>query len=282
MTPARRPLLAVEEAGSGEPLVLLHGLATNRAIWGPVVPALAGEHRVVCVDLPGFGESAPIGSGFELDVVAGRIAHALAARGVRGPFDLVGHSLGAGVALTLASIRPRSVRRLILVAPAGLNALPSPGSRALAALADPMLAGRRALAPLTDFRWGRRLLLAFAAADGASIPPTQARMMLSASAAAERTAEALSAITRADLRPLLAESKVPLGIIWGGADRTIPVRVLGAVRDARPDADIVVIEQAGHVAMVERPDAFVRVLREVLARLPKRATSPSSAAATVR
>jgi pimeloyl-ACP methyl ester carboxylesterase len=281
VTPARPPLLAVEEAGSGEPLVLLHGLATTRAIWGPVVPALARGHRVVSVDLPGFGESAPVGRGFELDAVARRIAHGLAARGVRAPFDLVGHSLGAGVALTLASIRPRSVRRLILVAPAGLNALPAPSRRALAALADPMLAGRRALAPLTDFRWGRRLLLAFAAADGASVPPTQARMMLSASASAKRTAEALSAITGTDLRPLLTKSSAPLGIIWGGADRTVPVRVARAVRDARPDADVVVIEQAGHVAMVERPDAFARALQGLLARLPKQATTPSSAGATV-
>ena len=67
-----------------------------------------------------------------------------------------------------------------------------------------MLAARRALAPLTDIEWGRRLLLGFAAADGARIPPSQARAMVEASASAQRTGEALATITALDLRPLLA------------------------------------------------------------------------------
>jgi pimeloyl-ACP methyl ester carboxylesterase len=119
VTSTRRPLLAVDEAAAGEPLVLLHGLATNRSIWAPVVPALAGARRVVTVDVPGFGGSAPAGLGFDLEAVASRIARGLAARGVQSPFDLVGHSLGAGIAVALAAARPRSVRRLILVAPPG-------------------------------------------------------------------------------------------------------------------------------------------------------------------
>lgn len=282
MTPSRGPLLAVEEAGDGEPLVLLHGLATTRAIWSPVVTALAGTRRVVSVDLPGFGESAPVGAGFELEAVASRIARGLAARGIPAPFDLVGHSLGAGVALTLAATRPHAVRRLILVAPAGLTSLPRAGSRALAALVDPLLAGRRALAPLTDLRWGRRLLLGFAVADGATIPPTQARMMLSASAGATRSSAALLAITEADLRPLLAQARIPLGVIWGASDRTVPVRLAQVVRDTRPDAEVVVIERAGHVAMVERPEAFTAALEGLLSRLPKRATNSSVPAATLR
>ncbi len=77
-------LLAVEESGRGEPLVLLHDLATTRAIWGPVVPALASDRRVLTVDLPGFGDSAPAGPGFELEAVATRIARGMAGRGVRG------------------------------------------------------------------------------------------------------------------------------------------------------------------------------------------------------
>lgn len=111
-------MLAVEQSGEGEPLVLIHGLATTRAIWMLVTPALSRRRRVVTLDVPGFGESEPAGPGFELEAVADRIARRLAARGVSGPFDLVGHSLGAGLALTLAARRPHAVRKLVLAAPA--------------------------------------------------------------------------------------------------------------------------------------------------------------------
>jgi pimeloyl-ACP methyl ester carboxylesterase len=246
-------LLAVEEAGNGEPLVLVHGLATTREIWAAVRPELSRSRRVITLDVPGFGESAPAGPGFELDVVADRIARGLAAHGVRGPFDLVGHSLGAALALMLAARRPRTVRRLVLVAPAGLTAMPRLAALALSRGAGPVLAFRRALAPLTDLDWGRRLLLGFAAADGARIPPLQARLMVGASASAKRTSEALATITSADLRPLLRRAPAPLGVIWGAQDRTVPARHAGAVRVARPDAKVVIMDQAGHVAMIERP-----------------------------
>jgi pimeloyl-ACP methyl ester carboxylesterase len=260
------PLLAVEQTGAGEPLVLIHGLATTRRIWTAVTPALSRTRRVVTLDVPGFGESAPAGPGFDLEAVAERIVRGLAAHGVRGPFDLAGHSLGAGIALTVAAIRPRAVRRLVLVAPAGFATVPRPASVALSAAADGLLAARRALAPLSDLRWGRRVLLAFAAADGATIAPTQARMMIEASLGAKRTAPALEAITSADLRPLLRATNVSLGLIWGTADRTVPMRIAEVVRRERPDAEVITIERAGHVAMVERPEAFVAALERLLKR----------------
>jgi len=268
-------LLAVDQAGSGETLVLVHGLATTREIWSPVLPLLLRSRRVVTLDVPGFGESPPAGPGFELEAVAERIARGLAAHGVRGPFDLVGHSLGAAVALTMAARRPRSVRRLVLVAPAGLTALPRIATLAVSRAADPALAARRALVGLTGVAWGRRLLLAFAAADGASIAPDEARAMICASEGAKRTAPALATITAADLRPLLRRTAAPLGVIWGARDRTVPARLAGAVRQVRGDAEISIIGQAGHVAMVERPAAFAAALEDLLARLPKDATTRS-------
>jgi pimeloyl-ACP methyl ester carboxylesterase len=236
-----------------------------------VAPALACSRRVVLLDLPGFGGSAPAGPGFDLAAVADRIAEGLAAEGVGGDVDLVGHSLGAGVALTLAAARPDLIARLVLVAPAGLAAVPRPASLVLSASIDGLLSARRRLVALTDLPWGRRLLLGLTAADPAAIAPTQARMMVDASAGARRTTAAVWTITGADLRPLLRELQCPLGVIWGDRDRTVPVRHADAVRQGRPDAEIVIIERAGHVAMVERPDAFVETLEDLLARLPKHA-----------
>jgi pimeloyl-ACP methyl ester carboxylesterase len=262
-------LLAAQEAGAGEPLVLLHGIATDHHIWDVVVPELATERHVVTLDLPGFGGSAPVGADYNLRRVADRIVRGLAGRGLQGPFDLVGHSLGGGIAITLAAAHPRLVRRLVLVAPAGLRPLPGAISNVLAAGADAVLAARRGAVSLTDVWWGRKLLLALTAADGAELPPTLARQMIEASATAQRTAPALATITSADLRPVLAQIPHPLGVIWGEADRTVPIRALDDLLAARPDAAVVRLAEAGHVPMVERPQVFAAALTALLGGLPE-------------
>jgi pimeloyl-ACP methyl ester carboxylesterase len=265
--PAR---LAVHESGSGEPLVLVHGIATDSHIWDLVVPALANTRRVLAIDLPGFGESPPVDDGFDLEAVSERIARGLAGRGLRGPVDLVGHSLGGGVAITLAALRPRLIGRLILVAPAGMRPLPAPISRLLASSADAALSARRRAVSLTDVAWGRRLLLAMTAADGGGLPATLARQLVEASSTARRTEAALATITSSDLRPVLAGLSVPLGLIWGESDRTVPLRALQEVTNARPDARVIRLPVTGHVPMVEQPQEFTRALELLLAELPQR------------
>ena len=263
-----RAPLAIEETGRGEPLVLLHGIATDRHIWELVTPLLAARRRVIAVDLPGFGASAPAGEEFDLERVAFSIARALKAQGIRRPFDLVGHSLGGGVALTLAARGPGAVRRLVLVAPAGLKPMSPRVAAVLASAADTVIAARRGAAPLTDLAWGRRLLLRGVVANGAGLPPALARQMVRASATALRTAPALRTIATADLRPLLTEAKVPLGVIWGELDQTMPVETLTQVVAVRPDAMVARLRRAGHVPMVERPLAFVEALEWLLDELP--------------
>jgi len=260
--------LAIEETGHGEPLVLLHGIATDRHIWDMVTPLLAAERRVISVDLPGFGGSAPTGEEFDLERVATRIARGLSAQGIRGPFDLVGHSLGGGVALTLAARRPRAVQRLVLVAPAGLKPMSPRVAGILASAADAVIAARRGAAPLTDLAWGRRLLLTGVVADGAGLPPSLARQIVQASSTALRTAPALRTIATVDLRPLLIESQAPLGVIWGEGDQTMPIETVAEIVRFRPDAMVARLKSAGHVPMVERPLAFVTALEWLLDELP--------------
>src|SRR5579863_1844969 len=166
------PLLALEDVGTGEPLVLLHGIATDRRIWDLTLGQLRGTRRVLALDLPGFGESAPVGDDFDLHEVADWIVDGLSQEGLTAPFDLVGHSLGGGIAIVLAATHPHLVRRLVLVAPAGLRPFPLAVSTVLAA--------RRGAVALTDTWWGRRLLLALSTADAAALPPTIARQMVEA------------------------------------------------------------------------------------------------------
>jgi pimeloyl-ACP methyl ester carboxylesterase len=257
-------LVAMDEFGTGEPLVLVHGIATDRRIWDLVVGELSRTRRVIALDVPGFGASAPVSEGFVLAEVAEQIIDGLAAAGVTGPFDLVGHSLGGGISIVLAATHQQLVRRLVLVAPAGLRPFPTTVSNLLAASADAVLAARRSAAPLTDTWWGRRLLLALTAADPADMPPLLARQMVEASAAAQRTAPALATITSTDLRLMLAHTRMPLGVIWGEADRTVPIRALEDLLQARPDANVVRVPDAGHVPMVERPAEFVAALQRLI------------------
>ncbi|MDA0182958.1 alpha/beta fold hydrolase [Solirubrobacter phytolaccae] len=258
-------MLAFDTHGNGEPLVLVHGLATTRVIWRRVVPLLLSERSVVALDVPGFGASAPVGPGFELDAVAAAIADGLAH--LERPFDLVGHSLGGAVAIALADRCPERVRRLVLVAPAGLRRMPGPAARAFGLAAERAIPLRRVGAPLADLPWGRRLLMSPGTADPASLPPAEVRAMLQASTGATRIQAALRTAASADLRQRLAQLRPPVGAIWGERDRIIPARGLETLRRLRPDAPITIVPRAGHIPMMERPAAFATALDEILAAL---------------
>jgi pimeloyl-ACP methyl ester carboxylesterase len=118
-------------------------------------------------------------------------------------------------------------------------------------------------------------LLALTAADAAALPPTLARQMVEASATAKRTAPALATITSSDLRPMLARTRVPLGVIWGEADRTVPIRALDDLLQVRPDANVTRMQGAGHVPMIEQPDEFVAALRRLIQDVTTLSGEPS-------
>jgi pimeloyl-ACP methyl ester carboxylesterase len=106
--------LRVLDAGSGRPVLLLHGFPDRAEMWRGVAPALqrAGL-RTLAVDLPGFGESsAPAGRRhYRANRVVGQIAQLLSSLGVDGPVDVVGHDWGAYLSWYMALERPDLVRR---------------------------------------------------------------------------------------------------------------------------------------------------------------------------
>lgn len=106
--------LYYEIHGEGAPLVLLHGGLGAGAMFGPVVPALAAHHRVIVVDLQAHGRTADIDRELSVFHMADDIAALITHLGV-GPCDLVGYSLGGGVALQTAIKHPDVVRRLVVL-----------------------------------------------------------------------------------------------------------------------------------------------------------------------
>jgi pimeloyl-ACP methyl ester carboxylesterase len=106
--------LYYETHGSGRPLVLLHGGLMSGETFGPVLPLLAERHQVIAVDLQGHGRTADIDRPIDVRLMAGDIAALIDHLRLATP-DVVGYSLGGGVALHTAAKHPAKVRRLVMV-----------------------------------------------------------------------------------------------------------------------------------------------------------------------
>jgi len=107
--------LYYETHGSGRPLVLLHGGLGSGEMFGPIIPALADHHRVIVPDLQGHGRTADIDRPIDTRLMADDIAVLIDHLGLDHP-DVVGYSLGGGVAFFTASRYPAKVRRLVMAA----------------------------------------------------------------------------------------------------------------------------------------------------------------------
>lgn len=110
----------VHEQGQGRPLILLHGLGMSHAAWTPVIDTLASARRVLAFDVAGFGLSPrlPDGAAPTLQALAAQLRLELAARGIHDPVDIVGNSMGGGVALAMAE--QGMARSVAAISPAGL------------------------------------------------------------------------------------------------------------------------------------------------------------------
>ena len=255
--------LGRDDRGAGEPLVLLHGVATSRLVWRRVIERLAHDRRVIAVDVPGFGESEPAGPGFDLDEVADRLAAGLGLE----RFDLVGHSLGGAVAVATAARHPEAVRRLVLVAPAGLEPRATGVAAALGAAAERAVYARLVVGyQLAARARGRQAMFGATVADAARLHPADARLLLDASRGARRVSSGVRRALEADLRDDLAAAPMPVGLIWGTADRVVPFAGLEALRRLRPDAAVETVA-AGHIPQVESPAAFAAALERILGAL---------------
>jgi cis-3-alkyl-4-acyloxetan-2-one decarboxylase len=258
----------MDDSGRGDPLLLVHGLGTDRGVWRAATAELAARRRVLAPDLPGFGESEAVGGGFSLDNAADAVAVAAGER-VDGPVDLIGHSLGGAVAVRFAGRHPDLVRRLVLFAPAGLAPRPAFVAAALSAGAPPFLAARRLIGrPVAASATARRALLFGAVHDGRRMSPADVRALLNASRAARAIRPAARVAITADLRHEIDRLECPLGLMWGESDLVVRARIREQLARRRSDLPLETIPAAGHVAQAERPSEFVAALERLLERMP--------------
>ena len=132
--------LAFERTGTGEPVVLVHGLGSRGDAWGPVSELLARERQVIAVDLPGFGASEPDGTEPSIEALTDRMERFFEEEGLERP-HVVGNSMGGGVALELG--RRGAARSVVAFSPIGFwGAAGKNWARAI--LAAGLAVGRRA------------------------------------------------------------------------------------------------------------------------------------------
>lgn len=234
-------------AGSGAPMLLLHGLPLDGEAWRDVASRLDGE--VIVPDLPGMGRS---GDGDPLD--PGWLDRIV--EGLREPALVVGHSLGAGIALELAARHPGKVRGLVLVSPFFLGRA-APAWQRSTWLVNAMLAlsRRERVAPMLH-------------PDGMGHPAVASALALlgrhnTKAALARAISAAANPRWRRDLATLLGAAPVPVRLISGSADPLAP----GAA--ASPAA---IIDGAGHWPLLTHPEA---VAAEIRAAAAPQASTPA-------
>jgi pimeloyl-ACP methyl ester carboxylesterase len=259
---AGSPRLGFDRSGSGEPLLLIHGLGVTRRCWDPIVPALESRHEVLRHDLPGFGESAPLPDGVpcSADGFADALERELDALGIGQP-HVVGHSMGGWIALELAARgRARTVTALASVGGwtraealyvSAATSYLRLGAKALRPLAGPMTSK----APL------RRMLLWLTNSRGERVPPQRAAEAIRAMADAESFRAARNWFIRRTPAGLERIS-CPALIAWGTKDRLLFPRQGPRLVAMIPGARLVELRRLGHDLMNDDPERTVQAILE--------------------
>ncbi len=222
------------EAGvehGGPPILMLHGFQGGADLWLPhPLPGLAQYFHVIAPDLPGFGDSGLL-SGTGTEAYADFMLAFMEALG-HAPFNLLGHSLGAQIAITMAAMRPDRVSRLLVVAGSGL---PQPGPRWL----DPIK------------------MLSDASAWHYKLYPKTLRLA--------RKARAFRASSQASQHDHVADRlrdvAAPTLVVWGSRDRVAPLEHGAFLAKLLPSGRLAIIRGAGHMPFYEKPAQFMKLAK---------------------
>jgi len=249
---------AYDEQGAGQPIVLVHGFPLDRRLWAGVAADLAKDHRVISIDLPGFGKST-LGTGFTIQSLGDGIAE-LANKLQLNKFALAGLSMGGYVVEAFASRHQPLLSGLVLVDTKAEADNPQQKQGRDKMIELVRTAGSKAVA---DDMLGKML-----SPETIRTSPQVVRDLRSMmEAVPPKTIEtALAAMRdRSEYLSLLPKLTVPLLIIVGQDDVIAPPALAEAMQKAAPKSKLAVIPAAGHLAPLEQPKAVADALRQFLA-----------------
>ncbi|QTZ93990.1 alpha/beta fold hydrolase [Streptomyces auratus] len=266
-------------AGEREPALYVHGLGGSSQNWSDLMPLLADRLDGEAIDLPGFGQSPPPDDGnYSVSAQARAVIRYLDAAG-RGPVHLLGNSMGGAATTRVAAVRPDLVRTLTLVSPALPELRPQLTAVPTAMLAVPGIA--RLFGRLThDWTPERRTreVLALCYGDPGRVSPEGFNSAADEYArrlelpyfweVMERSARGLvNAYTLGGQHNLWRQAErvlAPTLLVYGGRDRLVSFRMARRAAAAFRGSRLLTLPEAGHVAMMEYPEAVARAVRELL------------------
>ncbi len=234
------------EAGTGAPLILIHGLADDVTVWDSVIPPLAASFRVIALDQIGFGRSDKPLLSYRVSTFVDFLDGFLNELKIKRA-SLVGNSLGGWVAAAFTLAHPERINRLVLCNAAGYAAVSKTmDPRALSALRLVSREDIRYLGPLTfhDKRFYEDVDLAFKQHVSADDNYTVNQL--------------LDSMIRGEdvLDNRLAAIKQPTLILWGREDRLIPLNFAERFHKEITGSRLEVIDNCGHMPQVECPEKF--------------------------
>jgi pimeloyl-ACP methyl ester carboxylesterase len=253
-------------SGHGRPVLLIHGLAGCWQNWLENVPRLGQERRVVALDLPGFGYSDMPVEGITIPGY-GRYVRSFVERLDLGPCVIVGNSMGGFIAAELAIQFPEVCDRLVLVAAAGISTTslrkrPTlTGARVFAAFASRTVAQNERVVTRPRLR---HLALQMVARHPTRLKPDLTYELIQGGHK-PGFMPAMEALLRYDFRDRLPEIRCPTLIVWGEKDMLVPVEDAHEFERLVRGARKVVLDDTGHIPMLERPATFNDCLLEFIA-----------------
>ena len=235
------------EQGRGDPVILLHGLGGSIESWTNNLRSLSSERRVICLDLPGFGESDKPSLSYTISFYRDFLINFMKYLGLK-KSSVIGSSLGGHIACELAIARADLVYKLVLVSPAG--ALPRSFK------ASPAL---KRYIKVTSASSVKEVSRALFAVDGKQVDRSFAAVLFKRFSEPNAREAFLSALKGSASAPRLqgrlGKIRSPTLLIWGKEDIMIPVRFAEPFLRMK-NCRVVMLERCGHRPHAERPGVF--------------------------
>jgi pimeloyl-ACP methyl ester carboxylesterase len=248
---------------TAEPIVLVHGFGGDKDNWTLYAPYLTPHHRVICPDLPGFGENdRSVEPDYGMKAQARRLREFLDTLGIA-RCHLAGNSMGGFIALQFALDYPGRLASLTLLDNAGV------AGTGVSDLERSIKQGSNPLELKTMADVDR--MLAFIYRKPPFMPRQFKRVMLDDALANAQVLEKVFWTLAKEgiagvLNPRLGELQVPTLVVWGRHDQLIDVSVVDELRRGIPDSVAVILEHVGHVPMLEAPQETAAHHLALLAR----------------